>query len=412
MNEGHSSLLTLALLEDAMARRGATTPSDEDAEAVRRRCVFTTHTPIPAGHDRFPLPLVRDVLGERRAELLQAMPSSADEHLNMTYLGLHHARYANAVSKQHRDVASAMYLAYHIQSITNGVDAATWTSPSFQALYDRHIPPWRADNLYLRHAITLPRETIRRAHAESKVELLATVERRTGVRMDRGVFTIGFARRAAAYKRADMLTSDPDALRTIAREVGPIQIIYAGKAHPRDEAGKAIIRHVFEAAAQLGEEVPVVYLEEHDMALGRQLCAGVDLWVNTPQRPLEASGTSGMKAALNGVPSLSILDGWWVEGWVEGATGWTIGDGIDSGDSPEGERRSLYNKLAYIILPMYYGRPEAWAAVMRSTIAINGSYFNAQRMVLQYLNDAYGPPVNGTHAFAPVQPTSATEAAS
>jgi starch phosphorylase len=215
------------------------------------------------------------------------------------------------------------------------------------------------------------------------------VERRTGQRLDPEAMTVGFARRAATYKRTDLLFSDPERLRRIAREVGPLQFIYAGKAHPHDEGGKAMIRRVFEAKQVLGSEVPIVYLEDYDMILARSLCAGVDLWLNTPQKPQEASGTSGMKAALNGVPSLSVLDGWWIEGCVEGVTGWSIGDRWEEEADSHKEVASMYEKLESVIVPMFYGKPLAFARVMRSAIALNGSFFNAQRMLLQYMQNAY-----------------------
>ena len=207
--------------------------------------------------------------------------------------------------------------------------------------------------------------------------------------MDEGVLTIGFARRATAYKRADLLFSDFDRLRSITRHVGPLQVIYSGKAHPQDAAGKALIRRIFAAAAEVGGAMRVVYLENYDMGLARDICAGVDLWLNTPQRPQEASGTSGMKAALNGVPSLSVLDGWWLEGHQEGVTGWAIGDGHGSGEDTHHEVASLYDKLEHLILPLFYRQPTEYAKVMRSAIALNGSFFNTQRMIFQYLRNAY-----------------------
>ena len=205
--------------------------------------------------------------------------------------------------------------------------------------------------------------------------------------------TIGFARRAAAYKRADLLFSDPERVRLLTRQVGPLQVIYAGKAHPRDEAGKALIRRVYEAAQLLKDSLRIVYVEDYDMRWGALITSGVDLWLNTPKKPYEASGTSGMKAALNGVPSLSVLDGWWIEGHVEGATGWAIGSDVDGADSQEAA--SMYDKLELIIMPMFYGNPSAYAEVMRSAIGLNGSFFNTQRMVSQYVSNAYFPE-NGT----------------
>jgi starch phosphorylase len=227
------------------------------------------------------------------------------------------------------------------------------------------------------------------AHKESKSDLLAEVERRSGVRLSPELMTIGFARRATAYKRADLLFTDLERLKKIARKVGPLQIIYAGKAHPQDEGGKVLIRRIFQAAEALHDAIPVVYLEEYDMALGKYLCSGVDLWLNTPLKPEEASGTSGMKAALNGVPSLSVLDGWWVEGHVEGVTGWSIGESDLPGTDPSQEVASLYDKLEKIITPMFYQQTDAYANIMRLAIAINGSFYNAQRMIFQYMKNAY-----------------------
>jgi glycogen phosphorylase len=237
--------------------------------------------------------------------------------------------------------------------------------------------------------VNIPLDEIQYAHAQAKRDLLEWVQQHTGIRLDEEVMTIGFARRSTAYKRADLLFSDLDRLKEVARHVGPVQVIYGGKAHPRDEEGKAVIRRIFEASAKVGDAVRVAYLENYDMALARDLCAGVDLWLNTPQRPQEASGTSGMKAALNGVPSLSVLDGWWLEGHQEGVTGWAIGDGQGSLEDPSHEVASLYDKLEHVILPLFYGQPTEFAQVMRSAIALNGSFFNTQRMMLQYLRNAY-----------------------
>ncbi|MDO8473352.1 MAG: alpha-glucan family phosphorylase, partial [Dehalococcoidia bacterium] len=256
-------------------------------------------------------------------------------------------------------------------------------------LYDLHIPEWRRDNLYLRYAISIPLEEIQKAHAQAKQQLLSEVERRAGVQLDPAIMTIGFARRATAYKRADLLVSDVERLRRISRDVGRLQVIYGGKAHPRDEGGKAMMRHISQVADVLKGEVPIVYLEEYDMSLGRLMCGGTDLWLNTPERPREASGTSGMKAALNGVPSLSVLDGWWLEGHFEGVTGWSIGNGEISESDPSKEAASLYAKLENIIVPLFIHDPMGYARVMRSTIATNGSFFNAQRVIFQYLRNAY-----------------------
>jgi starch phosphorylase len=389
MNEGHAALLTLALLEQQKADGGWFTVTDDDVEAVRQHCVFTTHTPVPAGHDRFPLNLVQQVLGKEWTAFLEQANCCLNGVLDMTYLALYFSRYVNGVAMRHRDVSQGMFPDYPIDAITNGVHAVTWTGMSFRNLYDHHIPGWRYDNFYLRYAVKIPLSDIQYAHAQAKRSLLDLVQQRTGVNLEEDVLTLGFARRAAAYKRADLLFSNLDRLRSMTRQVGPLQVIYGGKAHPQDAAGKALIRRIFAAAAEVGPSVRVVYLQNYDMALARDICAGVDLWLNTPQRPQEASGTSGMKAALNGVPSLSVLDGWWLEGHQEGVTGWAIGDGQGPGEDPSVEVASLYDKLERVILPLFYKQSTDFAKVMRSAIALNGSFFNAQRMISQYLSNAY-----------------------
>ena len=389
MNEGHSAFVALALLEEQTWGQGLSAASSADGDAVRKRCVFTTHTPVSAGHDRFSFDLVREVLGEERAKFLMAAPSCSYGALGMTDLALHFSRYINGVSMRHEETCRTIFSNHAIDSITNGVHVPTWLSPSFRRVYDQYIPEWHRDNLYLRYAIKIPLSEIQRAHNEAKQELLTEVKRRTGVQLDPSVITLGFARRATVYKRIDLLFQDTDRLKRIAQQVGPIQVVCGGKAHPRDEGGKALIRRIFTAANALSGSVPVVYLEEYDMTLAKYLCSGVDLWLNTPQKPQEASGTSGMKAALNGVPSLSVLDGWWIEGHVEGVTGWSIGDGWQPETSPDKEITSLYDKLERVILPMYYQKPDDFASVMRSAIALNGSYYNAQRMLVQYLQNAY-----------------------
>lgn len=391
MNEGHSALLTLALLERRLGRPNLGTASEEDIEAIRRKCIFTTHTPVPAGHDQFSRDLMRQVIGAERAAVLEVTHCCPDNSLNMTLLALRFSHYINGVAMHHGEISRGMFPRYPIRAITNGVHAVTWTAPAFSEVYDNHIPEWRYDNLYLRYAIGIPLDEIREAHLLAKRALIAEVRERAGVTLDEKIMTIGFARRAATYKRADLLLSNPQRLQWIVRHVGPLQVVYAGKAHPRDDGGKALIRRVFEAAATLNHDLKIVYVPDYDVAWGKLIASGVDLWLNTPQRPHEASGTSGMKAALNGVPSFSVLDGWWIEGCLEGVTGWAIGHGGEIPEDASAEVATLYDKLELIILPMFYGRPTAFAEVMRSTIAVNGSFFNTQRMVSQYISNAYFP---------------------
>jgi starch phosphorylase len=388
MNEGHSALATLALMEEYARTKTERQVSETEAEAVRRQCVFTTHTPVPAGHDRFPADLVYQVLGNERGGALARL-QLLDGSLNMTELALRFSGFVNGVSMRHGEVSRAMFPSYRIEAITNGVHAATWVSAPFAALYDRLLPEWRRDNCFLRYAVGIPIPEIRRAHAEAKNELVRQIRWITGIQLDENVFTLGFARRATAYKRGDLLFTEVERLKRIARDTGPMQLVYAGKAHPRDEGGKAIIRRIFEAGAALADDVRVVYLENYDVALGRVLCSGVDLWLNTPLRPQEASGTSGMKAALNGVPSLSVRDGWWIEGHVEGITGWSIGDETTPENDSTAEADSLYTKLDQHILPLFYREPDRFAQVMRFAIALNGSFFNTQRMLSQYVRNAY-----------------------
>ena len=392
MNEGHAAFLTLAMLEEQLKVRRYTVAVEADIEVVRRRCVFTTHTPVEAGHDRFPWELVRQVLGEYRTGLLQQSGFTNASMLNMTDLAIHFSRYVNGVAMRHGEVSQHMFPQFPIHAITNGVHAATWASPQFEELFDREIPEWRRDNAYMRYAVGLPLEDIRKAHCLAKAALIKEVQKRTGVQLDESILTIGFARRAATYKRADLLFKDIDRLKNIAQSAGPLQIVYAGKAHPHDMGGKALIHRVIEAAAGLNHNINILYLENYNMALAKVITAGVDLWLNTPQRPQEASGTSGMKAALNGIPSLSVLDGWWVEGCVEGVTGWAIGyDTKIVGDESASEAASLYDKLEHQIVPMFYRAPEAYAQIMRSCIALNASFFNTHRMLSQYKANAYSP---------------------
>jgi len=414
MNEGHAALLTLELLGEEAEKAGRESIRGEDITKVRSKCVFTTHTPVPAGHDRFPLEFLTRAFPEQQdfldlkdassAELLKQVlqaetnfpgigeAAKRGASINMTHLALNMSTYVNGVAKMHGEVSRRMFPQVPIEAITNGVHAATWTAPAFQQMFDRYIPTWREDNYSLRGALGLPQEEVWSAHLLSKHDLLEVVRKKTGLRLDPDVFTVGFARRATGYKRADLILSDLDRLREIAKNAGKFQIVFAGKAHPNDGGGKELIKKIFRAKKALKKAVQVVFLDNYNMEVGGKITTGVDLWLNTPQFPLEASGTSGMKAALNGVPSLSILDGWWVEGHIEGVTGWAIGPLRQSGDESLdnlADAESLYDKLENVILPMYYNERHKYLSVMQHAIAINGSFFNTQRMVQQYITDAY-----------------------
>ncbi len=426
MNEGHAALLTLRLLESEMPV-GGTAPASEQIEAVRARCVFTTHTPVAAGHDRFSADLVRETLGEQQASVLRHLGLLDGEELNMTMLGSALSGYVNAVSLRHAQVTRAMLPAVDVASITNGVHVAHWASPSMAALFDEHLAGWRTDSTALRYAVGIPLEAVRTAHRSSKRALLAVLAARGYGEADESGLTIGLARRVTRYKRTLLLLSDPDRLVSIAERHGPLQIVSSGKAHPHDAAGKEAVAALVAAGARFGKLVRVVFLENYDIELAALLCAGCDLWLNTPQRPLEASGTSGMKAAVNGVPSLSILDGWWLEGCFEGLTGWAIGnpenweEGLHTdggGLAPRLEQGSedieaaeaaaahaakadaddLYEKLDEVVAPTFFSDEAAYLRARRAAISLNGSFFSTDRMVREYATRAYrlSPGSSGT----------------
>lgn len=417
MNEGHSSLLTLELLVESARQAGRTTIAEADIRATRLRCIFTTHTPVASGHDQYPMDLVgrvlrhahgffsmpgvfcKEVLGQilqREPDSYQAADIFRPEYvLNLTHLALNLSHYVNGVAKRHAELSRRLFSKHPIDEITNGVHAATWVAPALHGLYDRHMPGWEADNFSLRNAINLPQPELWEAHVAAKRDLFDRVCRNTGINLDLEVLTLGFARRFTPYKRAGLLLSDPSRLEAIAAGTGKLQIIYSGKAHPQDQGGKEIIQHILRVKDSLGPGVRIVYLENYDINCARLMTSGVDVWVNTPLPPLEASGTSGMKAALNGVPSLSILDGWWLEGSIEGVTGWAIGERPAEDDLlPEGERNrrdahACYQKLETTVIPIYYQDRPGFIDMMRHAIALNGSFFNTQRMIQQYVLKAY-----------------------
>jgi starch phosphorylase len=387
MNEGHAALLAIGLLEARLAPSPLGNATEADADAVKQRCVFTTHTPVPAGHDKFGLDQMYSVLGHERASAIERFGALHNSLFNMTYLALRFSRYVNGVAMQHGKVSQQMFPEVHVHAITNGVHAATWLSPHFQQLFDREIPEWRHDNNYLRSVYGIDPAVIDATHDLGQQRLFATVLERTGIQLDPNLLTLGFARRVATYKRASLLFHSPERLEAIAEKLGGLQIIFAGKAHPADNAGKALIRDVFTSAAKAESPfLKILYLENYDWELGEQLTNGVDVWLNTPLRPYEASGTSGMKAAMNGVPSLSVLDGWWIEGCAEGVTGWCIPDLDDEAS----EAAALYDQLENSIAPTFADKSR-WAELRRHCIGMNGTFFNTHRMLGQYVSNAYFP---------------------
>lgn len=393
MNEGHAAFLILQLFDEELSRTGGRRIKPQHIESVRRKCVFTTHTPVPAGHDKFSMSMVRRVIGKHKIWDLQGELSGNGDILNMTYLALNFSHYVNGVSKQHGRVSQEMFSSYRIDAITNGVHAGTWISQPFRKLLDRYIPTWRADNLSIRYALSIPPEDVWKAHMKCKSNLISYVAKQEKVKLDPDVFTIGFGRRATAYKRADLILRDVNRLKEIASSAGPLQIVFGGKAHPQDETGKRLIEQVFDAREQLKPEIRVVYLQNYDIDVAKVMIPGVDVWLNTPQPPHEASGTSGMKAALNAVPSLSVLDGWWIEGCVENLTGWAIkGKGrtrTSKKDTSAQDAAALYNKLENIVVPMFYQDRAQYVRIMLLALTLNGSFFNTQRMLQEYLLKAY-----------------------
>ncbi|MBN2052224.1 alpha-glucan family phosphorylase [Candidatus Woesearchaeota archaeon] len=383
MNEGHSAILALELYKRY-------SQADEPIEEVRKRCVFTTHTPVPAGHDQFPRELAEHMLGEN------ILPDIREElyinnKLNMTYLGLRFSKFINGVAKKHGEVSRNMFPGYHIESITNGVHSYYWICESFQKLFDKYLPGWEYDPFSLRYVLGIPKEEIWSAHQKAKQQLIGWVNKHYKADMKEEIFTIGFARRVATYKRGDLLFSDIKWLMKIAEKFKGIQIIYAGKAHPKDTAGKELLKRIISKMQEVSHKIKVCYVKNYDIATAKLLVSGVDLWLNTPQRPQEASGTSGMKAAHNGVLHFSVLDGWWLEGHIENITGWSIGaHPNDSKENvPEEDAEDMYTKLEYIIIPRFYEERDKWVEMMKHAIAINGSFFNTHRMVQQYVLNAY-----------------------
>ena len=390
MNEGHSSLLTVELLK--RYKKNIEDVWDErlvwDIEKVRGLCVFTTHTPVAAGHDRFPYELAEKILTDIEVIPMRVIKEfSGPISLNMTLLGINLSNYINGVAKKHGEVSKGMFPGYEIHAITNGVHSYTWTCDSFKRLYDKYLPGWANEPEIFVRVGRIPDEEMWGAHMEAKKILIDFVNRQTHADMNYDTLTIGFARRATAYKRADMLLSDPERLARIGE--GRIQIIYAGKAHPKDEPGKDLIQRIVEIGERLKDRVKIVFIQNYDMEKALKMISGVDVWLNTPLRPYEASGTSGMKATHNGVPNFSVLDGWWIEGHIENYTGWSIGPSSDVPADSARDADDLYHKLETVIIPTFYSDKKIWIRIMENAIGKNAYYFNTHRMMRLYVTEAY-----------------------
>ncbi|MFC1480722.1 alpha-glucan family phosphorylase [Candidatus Neomarinimicrobiota bacterium] len=368
MNEGHTAFLTLELM-NAM----------QDKELVCKSCLITTHTPVPAGHDIFAEEDVRRIIGEQLARYAVF----SEGKLNMTLQALAYSRAANGVSDLHGEISRGMFPEYLIGHITNGVHHLTWTNDETRNLYDASFPGWRENPAMLANAESLDTTQLVDTHARSKKRMLAYIADSQGIQLDPDKLTICFARRATGYKRANLLFSDLQRLTAICGD--KVQFIFAGKAHPQDSIGKQIIRDIVAAAESLSPEIRIIYLAGYNMAMGNLLTCGSDVWLNNPIRPKEASGTSGMKAALNGVLNLSISDGWWAEGGKHGVNGWTIeSDEIN----PVNDAGHLYTVLEEQVIPIYYGDKPKWASMMKAAIS-SAAQFTSHRMVSEYNEKFY-----------------------
>jgi len=436
LNEGHAAFLQLERIREYVEEQGL--PFAAALWAARANALFTTHTPVPAGHDAFPFELMDRFFGNYWGRLgldregflaLGRFDSPWGTQFSMTVLALRTSGMANGVSRLHGQVSRRMWQALWpevprpevpIGHITNGVHTESWLHPGLASLFDRYLDPgWRhnIDDPAIWEAVArIPDAELWAHHNAAKAEMLALVRERVrrhltaigatpaelqaaGRLFDPDTLTIGFARRFATYKRATLLFRDRERLQRILNHPArPVQIIFAGKAHPADEPGKELIQTIYRLSRQPEFAGRIVFVEEYDINLARHLVAGVDLWLNTPRRPLEASGTSGQKAGLNGVPSCSILDGWWCEGY-NGQNGWAIGQAAEYADESrqdDADALALYDILENEIVPLFYTRdgdgiPRGWLAKMRASIASIAPAFSLSRMLKEYLTKYYLP---------------------
>ena len=393
MNEGHASFVSLGLLSE----------KGFDDEAVKKLCVFTTHTPIPEGHDKFDYEYAHKVAGDNLPWHIKKLAS--EHELHTTILGMSMSKVAFGVSQKHGLVSQAMFPQFHIKAITNGVHHRTWIGTELANLYDKFLPDWIHDPSVFKEAVDkIPDEELWRAHQSEKGRLLDHVNNHlTSVsseeerenppepeQFDIDILTISLARRLVPYKRPLLLYSDLERLLKIGD--GKLQIIQCGKAAPGDEGAKNFVKQIIDISKELRGRIKVVYLENYSPLIARQLVRGSDIWLNTPRRPLEASGTSGMKAALNGVLNFSILDGWWIEGYVmDSQSGFSIGP-LDESLTPLNDDKQdiddMYNKMQNEIIPLYYDNKKDWMQRMKHAITL-GSFFNTNRCIEEYREKAW-----------------------
>jgi len=430
LNEGHA---VFAILERIRDRIIGGMPYSQAMEQVRNTTVFTTHTPVPAGHDVIPFHLMEKyfhaywpALGLDRDTFLQLgiHPEQPHAGFNLTAFAIRMSGYCNGVSKQHGEVSRKMWRSLWpdlsepevpVDHVTNGVHVSTWIDPRMKRLFDTHLgPDWLTDHdnpLVWELIDKIPDEVLWRTHYWLKIKLIDAVRERSrrrwagdrvspsiviagGTLLDPSVLTLGFARRFATYKRADLIFYDMERLKKLLNDgLRPIQIIFAGKAHPADDPGKQIIQKVFNAARDPGTGGRIAFVEDYGEQLAQYMVHGVDVWLSNPLPPMEASGTSGMKAALNGVPQLSIMDGWWIEGF-NGENGWAFSHKEVDGNRDAADAAEIYRILEEEVIPMYYNVPEDgiplhWVNVMKNTIKSNAAKFSARRMVTEYIEKFY-----------------------
>lgn len=384
INESHSAFLVIELLREL-----------GDPKKVRDMCVFTTHTPVPVGHDRFPVDMVKEEL--QHYDGINWDEEAEEGYVNLSHLAAKFSGRLNAVSYKHMFVSAKLFPEYeNISYVTNGVYHKRWVHSEIAELFHQYLPGWDENPLLLSQAYSIPSELLLKKHNKVKSELISFINKNTPASFSDDAILIGVARRVTAYKRNNLILRDIERLSYIAKHAGDIQIVFAGKAHPKDMVGKEMIADIVNKAGLLRDKnsgVKVAFLENYDLELAKMLVAGCDVWLNTPRRPYEACGTSGMKAGMNGVLNFSVWDGWWLEGGIEGVNGWGIGpkpawtDMTESSDEEDIE--DIYGKLAYIILPMYYYHKDQWVRMMLNSIATIGPLFNTYRMVSDYICKVY-----------------------
>ncbi len=379
LNEGHSAFLTLELLKE----------NDFDDKRVRKLCAFTTHTPVPAGHDVFPYDLAWNIVGNMLPWHIKHI--AGDDMLSMTMLAMNESSYTCGVSKIHGKVAAEMLGNGNVDYITNGIHHPTWTSAPLRTLFDTYIPGWKEDPSLLANAHAIPNADLWKAHQKNKKALCDMVKEGTGKAFSPDILTIVAARRIVPYKQTELLYADMDRLLSVAN--GRLQILHSGNSHPNDSFSQGVVKHILERGKQYHGKIEIAYLPNHSPDSAAILTAGADIWLNTPERPKEASGTSGMKAAVNGGINLSILDGWWAEAYaMDPESGWRIGPEMGHGSIEEmmkNDAEDLYTQLELEILPSYYdATKDAWIERMKRSIALV-SHFNSHRSIGEYLEKAW-----------------------